>query len=134
MNTYRLNTFQKLSALISAFSKCRIYFLFVWLVYFNSKVFWSDILRWKKYEIEHFQTRDVKHIIIWRPGGRIHAERGSDLSTQDFFCDNIFGLVPNVQLFLRFLLQYEHQFEPHWTLIPSRCNFEISVRWISAGD
>ena len=48
MNTYRLNTFQKLSALISAFSKCRIYFLFVWLVYFNFKVFWSDILRWKK--------------------------------------------------------------------------------------
>ena len=48
MNTYRLNTFQKLSALISAFSKCRIYFLFVWLVYFNSKVFLKWYTKMKK--------------------------------------------------------------------------------------
>ena len=60
-------------------------FLFVWLVYFNSKVF----LKWytkTKYDFEHATW---KHIFR-RPGERIHAERGSDLGTQDFFCDNIF--------------------------------------------
>ena len=114
MNTYQLNTFKILSALISALLSAGFTFCLCDQFILILKFFLSTK---RKCEFNRFlkTRREIREYTIQRPDRRIHAERGSDLSTQDLFCDNIFGKVHNVDLYTVYVLKSTPRCCFHWS-------------------